>query len=458
MTVALDRSSPPKAGRPAPFHFPRFERFRLDNGLEVFLAPRQGVPTIELSLLLPAGAERNPRDRPGLATLTAALLDEGSLRRTGPEIAATIERLGARLATRADWNGAQIEVDLLARDLATGVELLAELAREPQFPDHELERLRRQAMTELIRRRDQPALLAEEALARALYFDTPYEHLLLGSEQSVPTLARADVVEFHRSWYRPAGAAVLIGGDFEPAAARAMLERSLGDWRDLPAAPPSEILAPRRDGRSVLIVDRPRAAQTELRLAHVGIRRDHPQRNRLALLNALLGGKFTSRINLNLRERHGFTYGASSRFVERRSAGPFVVGAAVANQVAGAAAREVLAELDRLRREPVADDELAETQSYLVGVFPYTLQTTGGVLSRLQELATYGLPNDTFDRALDEIAAASPRDLLRLANDFIRPEEILIVAVGPAEQLRPQLGELGPVEVVEIAPAPGAPA
>ncbi len=451
MKTPVDRTLPPPSAPALRPRFPAFERFRLDSGLEVLLAPRHAVPTVQVALLLPAGAERNPLERPGLAALTASLVDEGTRRRSGPRLASDVERLGASLSTHADWNSADLSAQLLARDLAVGVELLAEVAREPVFPDAELERLRRQALTELLRRRDQPAILAEEALARGLYPGTPYGELLLGSETGLAALERGEIVAFHAAGYRPRGGALLVGGDFDPDSARAAIDRAFGDWRDGATAPPPEILPPTRTARSVLIVDRPRAAQTELRLGHVGVRRNHPDRSRLGLLNTLLGGKFTSRINLNLRERNGFTYGASTRFVDRRGPGPFVVAAAVATEVAGAAVRETLAELERIRAEPVGAEELAETKSYLLGVFPYTLQTVGGLLGRLEELAVYGLADDHFDRALDAVETASADDLLELARRHVRPAEMLIVAVGPADQLAAQLEPHGPVTVALVA-------
>ncbi len=447
---AIDRTKPPEPGASRPFHFPPFSRERLGNGLELILAPRTGMPLVEILLQLPAGAERNPLERPGLAALTASLVDEGTERRSGPEIATALERLGGSIATRADWNSADVQVSLLARELDAGLELVDEVARRPVFPEAELERLRQQALTELLRRRDQPAVLAEEAMADLLYRGTVYGRLLLGDEQVMARIDRADVVEFHQRWFRPDAGSLVIAGEFDAAATRSRIEEIFGSWRAAETAAPTAVDPVRREGRSVVIVDRPAAAQTELRIAQVGVPRTHPDRTLLGLLNALLGGKFTSRLNLNLRERHGYTYGASSRFVDRRSAGPFLVSAAVANAVAGAAVGEVISELERLRSEPVGADELAETQSYLTGVFPYTLQTSADLLSRLAELALWGLADDHYDRALARVAAARTEDLLELAERHLRPDSATIVAVGPAAELESQLAAYGPVEVRTI--------
>lgn len=447
---SVDRTRPPAPGALRPFEFPAFTRERLATGLELVLAPRAEVPLVEVLLQLPAGGDRNPLERPGLSALTASLVDEGTARRAGPEIAAAIERLGGDLATRADWNSADIEIGLLARDLDSGLELAAELAREPVFPEHELERLRQQALAELLRRRDQPAVLAEEALSAALYPGTPYGALILGDESSMAAIDRDEVRSFHAGFYRPRGGSLVVVGDFDPAAARRRIEAVFGDWSREPPVDAPEIAAVATSGRRVVIVDRPTGAQTELRVVQTGVPRTHPDRTRLGLLNALLGGKFTSRLNLNLRERHGYTYGVNSRFVDRRGPGPFVVSTAVANPVAGAATREILAELERIRREPVAPEELEETRSYIVGVFPYTLQTTSAILSRLAELALWGFPDDHYERALAEIRATSAEDVLDLARRHLAPDRVTIVAVGPAGELEPQLAELGEVEVRRV--------
>ncbi|HSM13611.1 MAG TPA: pitrilysin family protein [Thermoanaerobaculia bacterium] len=447
----VDRSAPPAAGELRPFRFPAFRRERLDNGLELILAPRREVPLLGALLQLPAGGERNPLERPGLAAMTASLVDEGTERRSGPELAAAVERLGGSLASRADWNNAEVKASLLARDLEAGLALVAEIARQPVFPEAELERLRARALAELLRRRDQPAVLAEEAVARTLYAGTPYGSLLLGDEASLEALAREEVLGFHAACWRPAGGALLLVGDFAPEAARAGIEDLFGDWTAAPpAAAPAVVPPAPPERRRVVVVDRPGAAQTEIRIAQVGVERTHPDRTLLGVLNALLGGKFTSRLNLNLRERHGYTYGASSRLVDRRSPGPLVIGAAVANEVAGAALREALGEIERLLREPVGEEELAETRSYLLGVFPYTLQTGGNWLSRLSELTLWGLPDDYFERALERVAEARPEDLLELARRHLRPDRAVLVAVGPAETLEPQLRNLGTVEVVGV--------
>ena len=462
--VAPDRSRPPAPGGESRVPMPEFDRFSTSSGVPVFIAPRSGVPLVELELLLDAGGERNPVHLPGLSAMTASMIDEGTARRTGPELSAELERRGGTLSCYADWNAARLSLRLLASDLEYGLALLAELLQEPAFPIHELDRLRQQTLAELRRRSDQPAAVADEAFAHHLFAGTNFAHPLAGTPQALAAMTRDELLAFHRAHYRPERGAITVAGDFDraqlAAAIEAVFPASEAVARDAPTtmpAPPGEPAAP-GDGASdgslrVVVVDRPGAEQTELRVGHPGVPRRHPDRVALGVLNTLLGGKFTSRINLNLRERNGFTYGASSRFVDRKTRGPFVVSAAVTTAATGQAAQEVLGELRRIRDEPVSPAELDQTRNYLLGVFPYGLQTIEGLSARLDEIALYGLPLDTPARYLAEVAAIRPEDLARLARAHLRPDEALVVAVGPAEELTKQLRDIAEPELWQPARA-----
>jgi zinc protease len=274
--------------------------------------------------------------------------------------------------------------------------------------------------------------------------------------ESLSALDRDALVAFYERHYSLAGSTVIAVGDLDPddivrrieevLVARPGQEPAPASPPALPAIPPPIQPAP-LEGISVHIVDRPGAAQTELRLGHAGVPRTHPEWFPLNVLNMVLGGKFTSRINLNLRERHSYTYGANSRFSGRLGPGPFVVDTAVATESAGAATREVLGELRRIREEPVEPSELEETLSYMIGVYPYTLQTVGDVAKRLEILSVYGLPDDHYDTYLERLAAVTREDLLKGAREHLHPDRIAVVAVGPADVLVPQLEGIGEVTV-----------
>ena len=444
----VDRSVPPLAGPVRLFQFPPFLRTRLPNGLAVLAARHSDLPLISLELVTPAGGQCDPPGESGLAALTASVLDEGTRGRSAMEIAAAAERLGGYFTTGADWDVGYLSTGLLAQNRAAGFELLAEVAFHPTFPAAEMERLQRQRLAEILRRTHDPSALADDRFHRVLYEGTAYAHPLIGEEDSLSALDREALVDFYARHYGLAGAALIAVGDFDPEELLREAESAFGSGG--PAAPPApapEIRPPARPGISVHIVDRAGAAQTELRIGHPGVSRSHPDYPTLVVFNALLGGKFTSRINLNLRERHGYTYGASSRFSSRLGPGPFTVSAAVATESTGAAAREVLFELRRIREALVEPEELAETQSYLVGVFPYTLQTIGDLAKRLETMAVFGLPDDYYTRHVERIAGVTRDKVLDVARRHVDPERVAVVAVGPAEDLEPQLQGLGPVTV-----------
>lgn len=442
----LDRTHAPRAPATATFRFPSFERRRLASGLELWIMERRGAPLASLRLLVPAGGHFQPTRRPGLAAFTAALLEQGTRRRTAREIADTIESLGGSLATGAGWNVATISAGVLSHHLHEALDLLAEVATCPTFPGAEVERLRRERLAEWLRRRDQAGALAEEAFLEAVYADSAYGHPLLGDRQALRSLERDEIAAFWEAHRTARGSALLVVGDVENAGA-AMAEQVLAGLGDA-AAPVPPPIRPASRQRRVVLVDRPTAAQTELRVGHSGPPRDHPDHTVLALANSLFGGKFTSRVNLNLRERHGYTYGAHSAFAARLGPGPFVVRTATANPVVGASVREILGEIERLREEPVPEAEIEEATSYLRGVFPYGLQTNAGALRRLQELAVFSLPEDWFDRHLEALGEVAPEDLGKAVRRHLEPHRASIIAVGPAAELRDQLADLGEVEIV----------
>jgi zinc protease len=445
----LDRSVPPAAGRSRPFHFPPFLRHKLANGLEVLAARLTSVPLVSLELVTPAGGQQDPRGQEGLAALTAGVIDEGTRQRNALEIAAYVERLGGYFVAGVDWDEGYLATGLLARHLPAGLELLAEVATEPTFPEPEIERLRKQRLTELLRRSQDPGLLAEDRLSAVVYRGTVYDHPLSGLPGPLAALNRDDLESFYRSYYTLAGSRLIAVGDLDPEALLRDIETR---FASLPAGPPEKpVIRPEPlSGVEVHIVDRPGGAQTELRIGHAGVPRTNSDYIPLIVLNTLLGGKFTSRINLNLRERHGYTYGASSRFTPRLGPGPFVVDAAVATESVGAAAAETLKELRRICEELVEPRELEETLSYVGGVFPYTFQTASDLAKRLETLAVYGLPDDYFERYLERLPTITREEIRTVAQRHIHPDRIAVVAVGPAEALRPQLEPLGPVTVTSL--------
>ncbi|MEM7483357.1 MAG: pitrilysin family protein [Acidobacteriota bacterium] len=448
---ALDRSRPPKAGPVRPFRFPPFVRRRLDNGLTVLAARQEKTSLVRLELAFAAGTEHNRPAQAGLASFTGLLLEEGTKHRDALEIAASVERLGGRLATGATWDIGSLSLELLGHHRRQGLGLITELALEPSFPVAEIERLRKRRQAELIRLASDPAFLARDRFRRRIYGDAPYGRSPVGTARSLAAFERDQIETFYRRHYRFRGAVAAVIGDQDPEVLVDEVAAVLGhqDSAEAPATPAST--PTHLTGTEVHLVDRPGAAQTQLLIGHEGLARTDPDFMPMAVMTSLLGGKFTSRINLNLRERHGYTYGAACQMSIRRGPAPLTVSAAVANEVAGAAARQVLYELNRIREEKVGADELEDTQNYLIGVFPYTLQTVSALATRLENFVIYDLPDDYYDTYPEAVRAVDRDTVLTVARRYLHPERLLIVAAGPAAELEGQFAEMGPVTVHQPA-------
>jgi zinc protease len=329
---------------------------------------------------------------------------------------------------------------VLASHFPQAFELFGETLLHPEFPEREVERLKAERQAELLQLRTEPRGLADEMFSHFLY--EPGSRYALpedGGADTVAALSRADVSAFYRARYRPGGMTLVMVGDIDVATGAALAERAFGSWRG--GAPPESVVIdrPARLTRAVHLVEKADAPQSELRMGHVGLPRRHPDYFPVLLMNSVLGGLFSSRINLNLREVHGYTYGAFSGFEWRLGAGPFVVSSAVKSDVTAAAAREVLLEIDRMRGEPISSDELSLATSYLDGVFPIKYETTEAMARALSALVIYDLPNDYFDTYREHVRAVTIMDVLHAADRHLHPDRLQLVVVGDPALVRESL-------------------
>lgn len=435
---------------PRPYHFPRFERRALRNGLQLVIAPVRKLPMVSVTALIEAGAACDERDREGVARLTADLLLEGTRRFGGAELTERFERLGASVVATTDWDGVEVTLTALTNQIAPAIALLAEVLRSPSFPEREVERLKAERQAELLQLRTEPRGLADEMFARALYEDgSRYSRPLGGTEATVAAITREDVQRFYGRWYHPASVTLIVAGDVDADTAERMASDSFSDWAGGAPGPVQASDRPARSTRAVHLVAKEDAPQSELRIGNVGLPRRHPDYFPAVVMNAVLGGLFSSRINLNLREQHGYTYGAFSMFDWRRQAGPFVVSTAVQSDVTAAAVTEVLAEIARIRESEVTDSELSLATSYLDGVFPIRYETTEAIAGALATLVSFGLPDDYFDTYRDRIRGVSTADILRVARAHLQPDALQVLVVGDVETIHAPLAALalGPVHL-----------
>lgn len=427
MTVATR----PRPAAPRPYRFPRFERLALSSGASLLVAEVRKLPVVSVTVVLNAGAERDPRGKEGLAQLTARCLVEGTRAASAIALAERIEKLGGVVDSDAGWDTARVNLTCLSRHLDESLAVLGEILSSASFPQEELDRLRDERLAEIEQIRSEPRGLAEEAFMELAYApEARYAVPPGGTRESVATITREDVVRYHAAQLTPRNASIVIAGDVSPARAQVAVEQALAGWSGQRPAAGDPGVAAAASGRRALLVAKEGAAQSELRIGHVGLPRSHPDYFPFSIMNAALGGVFSSRINLNLREKHGYTYGAHSIIDWRKSAGPFVVSTAVGTDVTADAAREVLAELERIREEELTADELSLVINYLQGVFPIRYESTAAIAAALANLVTYDLPEDYYDTYRDRVGSVTPADALRAAREHIKPDSLQMVVVG----------------------------
>ncbi|MCU0477482.1 MAG: insulinase family protein [Chloroflexi bacterium] len=436
----------PVPGTPRPFTFPAVERGRLSGGLPLLLVHLPGRPLVSAALLLPMGAVDEPAAIGGATVLAARSLLEGTRRRDALALVEASERLGASLRAEAGWDSTVIGVDVPAERLAQALELLAEVAREPAFPSHEVERLRDQRLNDLLQAKADPARRAEEMYLATVYDPaSPYARPAGGLRDTVTGIDAGVVAAAYASWPSFDRAAFVVGGDLTGLDVGAILEPLLGDLSPAPgvAAPPAPTDAGRLDRPAVRIVHRPGSVQSELRVGHPGLARRIPDFHAVSVMSAILGGLFNSRLNMKLREEKGYTYGAGAGFDLRRYAGPFTARAAVNTDATAPALADLVAELRRMRETPPTDAELRAARDYLVGVFPLRFETPGPVVSAVGGLMTHGLPEDELERYRPAIEAVTADGVLAAARAHLDLERLAVVLVGDADAVAGDVEALG---------------
>lgn len=451
--TGLDRSQRPSSRPLRDFDFPPVDRRALANGLDLRVARLARLPVVSAKLFMRAGEDALGAARAGLSVLTGEALDGGTKRRTGSDLAEAIEGIGARLSVGSGWEGTSVGLSCLADRLPEALGIMAEMVLEPAFPTDEVERAKEQHLAALRQREKDPSSLAGDA-ALTRYFAThvPYARPVDGTIDSVTLLTREHLRGYADANYRPGYGGLIVVGDVDAAEVEAMTSDHVGAWTGRPAPEADFDVESAGRERRVWIVDRPGSVQSEIRIGHVGAARNTPDYFPLSVVNLILGGMFTSRLNLNLREENGFTYGVRSRFTFRTKPGHFQVSTAVGNDVTAPAVREIIAELERIAEEGPTDTEVAAARDYAAGVFGLQLETAGQVATRIAQLVIYGLPDDFYDGYRDAVRAVQTETAAEAARRHIRAHEAQIVVVGDASAIAAPLEELdlGPVEVATV--------
>ena len=456
--MAVDRSRLPALGADPQFALPEIRRHSHPSGLRVWTVEHREVPLVSFLVLLPIGSSSDPSERPGLAAITGDLLDEGSGSLNALELHEALARIGAQLDTEVGSDATMLELTTLERHAEQGITLLADMVLRPRFEQRDFDRVRDLRLNRLIQLRDTPSALADRIFAELLFKGHPYGHLPIGTEGSLRAMTLRDVTGFHARAYGPSAATIVAVGDASHERLRELVDRAFGAWTagepsprpSDPASLPPVAAAPAR----LAIVNRSAAAQSELRIGHVGPPRASPDYHALLVLNMVLGGQFVSRINLNLRENKGYTYGARTSFDFRRAPGPFTLQASVQSEATADAVREAIGELRAIRgSKPVTREELAMGRAALTRGYPRNFETADQVGRAAVQLALYDLPDDYFSTFAPKVEALTVDDITRAATTHLDPSRLLTVIVGDREKIGPALHRLELGEASEIAVA-----
>jgi len=450
---APDRSHPPQPGPPAALKLPAIQKQKLSNGLAVWIVEDRKVPVAQVNLVVFSGTANDPPGKYGVASFAAAMLEEGAASRSALEIADAVDYLGADLgaATTSDLSAVRLHVPV-AR-LADALPIMADVALRPTFPKDELDRQRQQRLTSLLQGRDDPPTISAVAFSRVLYgkahrYGTPQ----MGTAETIKTFTADDLRGFYTSAFRPENATLLAVGDFTAATLLPLLETNFGSWKGT-GSPASEKLPATEPiaARQIFLVDKPGAPQSQIRIGAVGVPRSTPDYFPLTVMNTILGGSFTSRLNNNLREVHGYAYGAGSGFDMRLGPGPFFASAGVQTDKTAEALKEFFNELNGILK-PVPAEELTRAKNYVSLRYPSAFEATGDISRRLEDALVYHLPDDYFSKYVQNIQGVTGADVQRVAQKYVQPDHVAVVVVGDLKTIEPGIRalNLGTIKTMTI--------
>jgi zinc protease len=450
---APDRTHPPQPGPPPPLKLPTIQKQKLSNGLPVWIVESHEVPVAQINLVVYSGTANDPPGKFGVASLTAAMLEEGAAGRSALEIADAIDYLGADLGATSSVDASAVRLHVPVARLADALSIMADVALRPTFPNDELDRQRQQRLTSLLQGRDDPPTISSAAFSRVLYgkghrYGTPQ----MGTAETIKTLTPADLRAYYASAFRPENATLLAVGDVTADKLLPLFEKSFGTWK-ASGAPATEKLpaVEQPSARQIYLVDKPGAPQSQIRIGWVGLPRSTPDYFPVTVMNTILGGSFSSRLNMNLREKHGYAYGASSSFNMYADAGPFYAAAGVQTDKTAEALKEFFNELEAILK-PVPAEELSRAKNYVSLRYPSAFETTGDISRRLEDQLVYHLPEDYFAKYVQNIQAITAADVSRVAQKYIQPGKFAVVVVGDLKTIEPGIRalNLGPIKVMTI--------
>ena len=444
------QDTPPPVPPPAPVVLPVPVVRVLPNGLTVGVLERHTVPLITMQVAIETGAEADPRDLQGTASVVADLLSEGTRTRSALDIAQTVDQAGGNLETEATWDESVERLTVLSKYAPLAFDLLSDMTRNPAFAPGEFARIRRQLLSALDVGRTDPTYLADNVLRVMLYAGTPYGHPLDGTTESVERIKPETLKAFHAAYYRPSNAIVLVVGDISADDAFNLATRYFGDWKAAPPPPIAEATPPPPE-RSIIVIEDPDAVQTEIRVGSLAVPRSSPEFDALTIADQVLGGPAANRLFNALRTERGLTYGASSKLESYRALGGWIASTSTRTSETAESVRVMLEQIRGMQNGSVKPYELATSQSFLIGHQALEFESYDDLAEKFLELMIYGLPLDEWNSFSRRVRTIPAKEVSRMAHQYLDPASEQIVLVGNSEAFAKDLEKLGPVRIIPLA-------
>jgi len=449
---ATKKQTPPPPQPAKEIHFPAFEEKTLANGLRVIVIERHEVPAVGMQLLIQAGKAHVPTAKAGLADATARLLRQGTATRSAQQIAEAIDAVGGDLSINGAWDSAYASTQVTSDQVGLGLDLLADVVLHPSFPAAEIERWRAQTLNTLRVQQQDARYLADAVFERAVFGDHPYGLPEAGTPDSVRAITRDDLVAFHRAHYLPNGAILAVVGDIKAADAFARVEHAFGGWARGQESVIPPVKEPARDKPRILVIDKPDAVQTEIRVGQVGLAFKDPDHFTSEIYNSVLGEGASARLYEEIRRKRALSYGAGTAFVAADQPGWFKASTFTKSETSVEALQVTLNAIADMAKQPVPAGELAERKTYLTGAFPLEIETPDGIAGKVLEAYKYGYDRKWLESFRDKLDAVTAQQVQTFAQKRIHPDHALAVLVGNAAAFKAGLEKaFGPVEVIPIS-------
>ncbi len=445
----LDRSVPPLSGKPKDANFPKFFETKTENGITVLVIEDSRLPLVTTRFVFRSGAYLDyffGEKKSGLASMTSELLTKGTGKRTATQIADEVDFIGATISSGCDYDATYVSSYSLKKYFDNIFDIISDVILNPEFSAEELDRQREQRLNSLLSMTDDGDYLSDKVFRKVVYENSPYAFPVEGTEQSVRNLNRDDIKSFYEKVFVPENMLVAFVGDITPGEATAKMNENFSSWKkksDLK----TEILVPAiQDSTRVYLTEKKGAVQSSIKIGHKGIRRDNPDYFSVYILNMLLGGYFTSRINKNLREVNGYTYGARSYFNPNKFAGDFSITTEVKNEITSATIKEILKEINVIRNEYVSEEELQNVKNYISGNFPLQLETPNAIASKVINLKLNNLGDNYYNTYIGKINDLTKEDIKEAAQKYLHPDNLTISIAGNSDEIKDSMKEFGEVE------------